>query len=197
MALINYESLKNSNRSNFVFEKRSYEHNDVSYAVNRLNEQISPTIKATKYDIFLSHSINDAPVILALKRRIENYGLSVYVDWINNPMLNRGNVTKETAKLIRNKIKNCKSLLYAYSSNSSLSSWVQWELGYGDGNKNGKVAIVPIQREGDSPDFYKQEYLKLYPIIEAKEDHLDVTDLITIDLKKWLRMTDPLEILKD
>lgn len=34
------------------------------------------------FDVFLSHSLHDAPLILGLKRVLEADGLSIYVDWI-------------------------------------------------------------------------------------------------------------------
>ena len=36
------------------------------------------------FDVFLSHSLRDALLIVGLKRLLEADGLSVYVDWISD-----------------------------------------------------------------------------------------------------------------
>lgn len=115
------------------------------------------------YDIFMSHSYKDKRYIFKLKRDIESMGYSVYVDWIDDSQLDRTNVTKETAELIRHRMKNCKSLFFVTSENTSTSKWMPWELGYFDGLKD-KVAILPL---ADEPSYsYKgQEYLSLYPYV--------------------------------
>ncbi|WKZ71126.1 MAG: hypothetical protein QY331_07660 [Melioribacteraceae bacterium] len=117
------------------------------------------------YDVFLSHSSLDASYILAISEEIKDLGFTVYVDWIEDPALDRKNVNKHTAAKLRERMKNSKSLFYATSVNSSDSKWMPWELGYFDGIKS-KVAILPVY---DSPKYlanYKgQEYLGLYPFV--------------------------------
>ena len=93
-------------------------------------------------------------------------GFKVYVDWIVDPELDRTNVTKETAELIRNRMKNSKSLLLAISTNAAMSKWMPWELGFVDGNTN-RCAIVPVSKDNLSlTTFTRVEYLKLYPYID-------------------------------
>lgn len=116
-----------------------------------------------EYDIFLSHSYLDKEQIASLKIYLEDFGFSVYVDWIDDYQLNRGNVTKETAIRIRERMKKCKSLIYAFSKNSNLSKWMPWELGYFDGIK-GRVAVLPIV-ENETDNFSGMEYLSLYPYV--------------------------------
>lgn len=116
---------------------------------------------AKQYDIFLSHSSVDARLVAGLKLELEDLGYSVYVDWIEDPELNRANVTKENAEILRSRMKQCSTMLYAFSKNASQSTWMPWELGYFDGIK-GKVAVVPIS-ETVSSTFNGNEYLKLYP----------------------------------
>jgi hypothetical protein len=119
------------------------------------------------YDVFLSHRKLDAREVLALKELIESQGLSVYVDWLENPELDRSNVTPATADHLRAVMDKCRSLLYAISMNSSESKWMPWELGYSDA-RHGNVAIVPLS-EGDlvSAGYQGQEFLGLYPYISA------------------------------
>lgn len=117
------------------------------------------------YDIFLSHSYQDADVILGLKYTFEEKGYSVYVDWIEDKQLNRENVNARTANQLRVKMRSCKSLFFATSDNSSSSKWMPWELGYYDGYR-GKVAILPINVSSYQKDsFVGQEYLGLYDYV--------------------------------
>jgi hypothetical protein len=117
------------------------------------------------YDIFLSHSVLDANEIYVLKKMIENMGFSVYVDWIEDPYLDRSKVTPATANILRQRMNRCKSLLFATSSNSAESKWMPWELGYSDG-KVGKSAILPIdEHERTTNQYSGQEYLGLYPYV--------------------------------
>lgn len=113
------------------------------------------------FDIFLSHSTKDAELVAGLKLLLEDLGFKVYVDWIEDPQLNRTYVTKHTAKALQARMRQCKSLIYAFSENSSESRWMPWELGYFDGIKN-KVAVLPISKENRSDDFKGTEYLGLY-----------------------------------
>lgn len=46
-------------------------------------------------------------------------GFKVYVDSIIDPDFNRQNVTLETAKRIRSRLENSKSLIYAQSTNAA------------------------------------------------------------------------------
>jgi len=116
------------------------------------------------YDIFLSHSSSDSEIVAGLKLEIEDLGYSVYVDWIEDPLLNRSNVTKETALVLQERMKNCKSLIYAFSENASDSKWMPWELGYFDALK-GTVAVLPISQTSKH-SFKGTEYLGIYYYVQ-------------------------------
>ena len=116
------------------------------------------------YDIFLSHSSSDAGLVAGLKLELEDLGYSVYVDWIEDPNLSRRNVTKDTALVLQKRMKQCKSLIYAFTENATNSKWMPWELGYFDGIK-GKVAVLPISRTNKN-DFQGTEYLGIYYYIQ-------------------------------
>ncbi|HEY1914700.1 MAG TPA: hypothetical protein VGH27_03905 [Streptosporangiaceae bacterium] len=120
----------------------------------------------TFFDIFLSHSYEDARVIEGVKTLIETTErLAVYVDWIQDAQMDRSQVTESTAQLLRQRMGHCKFLLYVSSEASPNSKWMPWELGYFDGLKGGKVGILPLVRsEGER--FHGQEYLRLYPSYE-------------------------------
>ena len=119
------------------------------------------------FDIFLSHSFLDKDEVEGLYIELTSKGYSVYVDWIIDPHLDRKNVTKESAKLIQDRLKMSKSLLLAISTNATVSKWMPWELGFVDGNTN-KCAIIPVSKnEYNVPNSYTGfEYLSIYPFIK-------------------------------
>ena len=120
----------------------------------------------TGFDIFLSHSFLDKDEVEGLYLELTDFGFTVYIDWIIDPHLDRTNVTKESATLVRNRMKSCKSLLLAISTNATTSKWMPWELGYLDGKTN-KCAIIPVSKDATIPNSYKGvEYLSLYPFIK-------------------------------
>jgi hypothetical protein len=123
----------------------------------------APVSKA--YDIFLSHSYEDAELIYGVKRLIEDLGLTVYVDWIEDAELDRSKVSTATAAVLRVRMRSCSSLVYAHSANSPRSKWMPWELGYFDGFKPMQVWILPLVASSDG-EFDNQEYLGLYPPVE-------------------------------
>jgi hypothetical protein len=116
------------------------------------------------YDVFLSHSIADAEIILGVKLLLEDKGLKVYVDWIEDSKLDRSKVNAATAEILRHRMRSCKSLIYVHSTNSGQSKWMPWELGFFDGH-NGAVAMLPVT-QSEQNDFDGQEYLGLYPNVE-------------------------------
>ncbi len=155
-----------------------------------LNESFRNFSSTKVYDIFLSHSFKDSDLILGLKEYLESeLSLSVYVDWIEDSQLNRTKVNGETANILRTRMRTCKALIYAVSNNSTESRWMPWELGYFDGNKNGKVAILPII-SNSSNQFQGEEYLQLYQYIEKIPKTLSYErDKLKIngnDLKNWV-----------
>ncbi|MCH8475192.1 MAG: toll/interleukin-1 receptor domain-containing protein [Opitutales bacterium] len=115
------------------------------------------------YDIFLSHSFRDADLILGVKLKLEDHGHTVYVDWVEDPQLDRSKVSKVTAEKLRHRMNSCKCLCYATTPSSSESKWMPWECGYMDGKKN-RVAILPLTEHGGS--FVGQEYLGIYPYVD-------------------------------
>lgn len=119
-----------------------------------------------QFDIFLSHSFLDREEVIGIYVDLTNMGYTVYVDWIIDNHLDRNNVTKETATLIRKRLKSSKSLLLAISDNANLSKWMPWELGYVDGHTS-RCAIVPVSKDSiDKYTFRRVEYLLLYPYVD-------------------------------
>ncbi len=154
---------------------------------------------AERYDIFLSHRTDDAVIIYSLKNFLEHFGLTVFVDWVDAPELNRSNVSPKTAERLRVAMKQSDSLLYATSETSSNSKWMPWELGYSDA-LHGRVAIVPISQYETEADSYKgQEYLGLYPYItlsgikgrQGEVFWVNESTSVYTTLLEWLNGTKP------
>lgn len=120
----------------------------------------------SSFDIFLSHSKLDSDLVLGVKSVLESIGKTVYVDWIDDPLLDRSNVTPKTAEKLRMRMRQCKSLFYAHSENATTSRWMPWEIGYFDGFKS-NVAILPIVRGENQTSFAGVEYLGLYPYVDV------------------------------
>ncbi len=162
------------------------------------SEFIKNASEERDFDIFLSHSYLDAAEIKVLAADMKAMGFSVYVDWIEDPSLDRSKVTKKTAELLRQRMKRCKSLFYATSPNSPNSRWMSWELGYFDGFKN-RVAIVPVVDDTSTTadKFTGQEYLGLYPYVanglfgekQTLWIHWDAD--VYVDFKSWLTGAEP------
>lgn len=126
----------------------------------------------TKNTVFLSHSHQDADLVLAAVNFLLTLGVEVYVDWLDGSM--PAVTSGETAAKIKAKIVECQRFAVLLSENSVGSKWVPWELGYADGVKDiNKIAIMPIRRNEYTPDatFDGLEYMSLYPVI--KEGFLD------------------------
>jgi hypothetical protein len=132
-------------------------------------------------DIFLSHSFRDAELVLGLRQKLkEDYGYSVYVDWLEDPQLDRTHVTSETATTLRSRMDECRSLCYAVTPSAPLSKWMPWECGYFDGKK-GRTAILPLTEQAAS-EYVGQEYLGIYPYV--------MEDVVTGQMKNVLWVHD-------
>lgn len=146
---------------------------------------------------FLSHSYKDKKAVLALADEFKNkYKLNVYIDWLEDSELDRTHVNAKTAQTIKERMQNCKCLLYATSENSSSSKWMPWETGLMDGLK-GRVAICPLIG-GDDSNFKGQEYLSMYPFISYEKAEGSDKDVLWINkgsmyvnFTDWLKGKEP------
>jgi len=157
MSIFNFNEI-----NNYKTSYRSYDEMKINNQfINEKNIEIN---LSDEYDIFLSHSYEDREIIPQLKQILQDMGYRVYVDWIDDKLLSRENITKDTAKVLQTRMNQSKSLFFATSKNSPNSKWMPWELGYFDALKNKRVAILPIQKEenGFNNNFIGQEYLGLY-----------------------------------
>ena len=191
MALFSYSSLNNIS----VDITEEY---DFLKEYNILNESSHISLDSIKsydsFDIFLSHSYQDREIIPHLKKKLESFGFTVYVDWINDKLLSRESVDKKTAEILQKRMKQSKCLLYATSSNQKNSRWMPWELGYFDGIKDKMVAILPIKKDNSfSENFQGEEYLGLYYYIDATDTLLWVNERQSkyVKFQDWLNGKKP------
>lgn len=117
------------------------------------------------YYIFLSHSSKDMELIAGLKLILNDLGYTVYVDW-NDEKLDPNNVTPETAAVLRERMKQCRSLIYAFSENASNSKWMPWELGYFDALKKSRVAVLPISQTAKY-SYKGSEFIGVYYVVHV------------------------------
>jgi hypothetical protein len=137
-----------------------------------VNEQVNKGFEASPipigqpFDVFLSHSYDDRDWVQYLHRHLEQYGFSVYVDWIADRLLSRKLASAKTARILKQRMNKCQSLLFATSESAVKSVWMPWELGYFDGMK-GRVAILPFSVHNNLPDdsFKGREFLGMYPLV--------------------------------
>lgn len=156
--------------------------------------------KHSAFDIFLCHSFLDKEEVEGLYIELTRKGLKVYVDWIVDPHLDRNNVTRESAELVRNRLRSSRALLLATSHNADLSKWVPWELGYVDGHTQ-RCALVPVSKDNaNRKSFERREYLKLYPYLEKPNNSFGFSDTIFavdnatnyVEFDSWIRGASPI-----
>lgn len=156
-----------------------------------LNEKVLSSTRSDEFDIFLSHSFSDQKLILGIWLSLEDMGYKVYVDWIHDKNLSRDSVTKDTARVLRQRMLNSKSLFFATTSNSSQSKWMPWELGFKDGH-NRRSAIFPVsQSQTQTNSYVGQEYLGVYPYVSKDRVQGGTTD------KLWINTSSTCYVLFD
>jgi hypothetical protein len=136
--------------------------------VQKSADQVLSEAKASvddAFDVFLSHSSAEPPdILLGVKAILEDRSLRVYVDKYSDPQLSPDKVTRETAEILRRRMRQSNTLLYVYSRHSKMSRWMPWELGFFDGIK-GSVGILPVTQNQEET-FKGEEYLNLYPHVD-------------------------------
>lgn len=150
-----------------------------------LRESVRAASDYEKYDVFLSHASRDAELILGVKAMLEEQGLKVYVDWVEDAQLDRSQVSRLTADILRRRMRQSSSLIWVATNAAGESKWMPWELGFFDGFKPNQVAILPLV-DNSSESFKGQEYLALYPLV-GKNQYKDGTkDIFVEDVgRQW------------
>ena len=141
----------------------------------------SPLEQMKHYDLFLSHSYKDKDKLIELKDSLNAMGLNVYMDWVNDKdELLRDLTCAETAKVITERIKASKAILYVHTNASLDSKWTPWELGFASAlNK-------PILVYRPEPTENEPEYLQLYIPVVLEEGQL-LVGIEKSSIREWLK----------
>ena len=163
-----------------------------SYASRQIQQIAKSFDFSESYDIFLSHSYDDARIVKQIRDQLATKGYSVYVDWIEDTQLDRGQVSSYSAMVLKNRMNNCASLIYLTSDSAEKSVWMPWELGYMDA-RTGRVAVAPVLDDENSEDFEGREYLGIYPYLDLTADSFYIqSDSSTwVSLGGWMQGQDP------
>lgn len=111
---------------------------------------------------FLCHSHNDESLDKGLLVLFKEYGVELYIDWLDSEMPASPN--QETASRLQAKIKSAHYFFFLATANSKASRWCPWEIGYADGIGK-KVCIIPTS---DGQNTYGNEYLQLYSSFDLR-----------------------------
>ena len=164
-----------------------------------LEQQMKKQASVSQHDIFLAHAFDDKELILGVALTLEDLGYKVYLDWRDDPTLDRKNITSATAAKLRERMKASKCLFYSTTDNASTSRWMPWELGFKDG-QNTRAAILPVQAV--TPTGFKgQEYLGIYPYATQEQERNSHQEKLWIRrssscyvvFEEWLTGTEPFE----
>jgi hypothetical protein len=128
-----------------------------------LTERVTAQASVVSFDVFLSHAYDDRELLAGAVLTIEDLGYSVYIDWREDPKLDRSKVTPATAAVLRERMRSSRCLFYSVTPLAKDSAWMKWELGCKDGHNN-RAAILPIETEG-SDHWSGQQFLGLYPYV--------------------------------
>jgi len=137
-------------------------------------------------------------MVLGVALTIEDLGYSVYLDWRDDPSLDRKNVTPATAEKLRERMRASRCLFYSVTPKATESTWMKWELGYKDAHNN-RTAILPVIGSM-TEDYDGQQFLGLYPYVSdgndtAEKPHLWIHRSKTcyVKFEKWLAGAEPNE----
>lgn len=84
-----------------------------------------------RYDVFLSHSSYDTKQLLLLKKQLNEKGLVVYIDWVNdNVMMDRKNQNEDTWNVLKLRMNESEKMLFVMTDNSLRSVWTPREIDY-------------------------------------------------------------------
>ncbi len=177
-------------------------------------------------DVFISHKKEDAKKALRLKQRIvDDFHLSCWIDDEDEMMKRIQEADPVDYKLltdrIRENLRTCRCLIFAYSTESYRSRWMPWELGFFDGrwgrrliglydldegDKENRTQLVQSSSEVGVPEFL-QIYSELKPatlesFLQYVRSPRALSDRADVDIDRWANlvagaMRDPVNVSID
>jgi len=97
------------------------------------------------FDIFLSHRyyLKFYNIIIFYILSI-HYALNVYVDWIFDYDIDRKTLTPDTVKLLKERMKQSRKLLFFNILSSATTNWMAWEVGYFSCLRKDSIGILDL-----------------------------------------------------
>lgn len=134
------------------------------------------------FDLFLSHSSKDIDTLLRMKTILNSQGINVYIDWVNDrEQLRRELTNQDTAKVIIERIKSCKAMMYIHTEASTVSQWTPWELGYAYALGK-KICVLQLYVDASQP-----AYLDIYDKAVVEDDGIYVESNVNrITINSWI-----------
>jgi hypothetical protein len=175
-------------------------------------------------DVFISHKSDDAEKVKRLKQRImDDYHVSCWIDADDEEMQRIQQAERVDYRLltdrIREHLRTCRCLIFAYSTKSRASRWMPWELGFFDGRWGKRLiglydldegaGAKPAPQPGDEagiPEF-EQIYIELTPatlegFLQYVRSPRALSDRADVDIDRWSNlvagaMRDPVNVSVD
>jgi hypothetical protein len=134
--------------------------------------------------VFLSHSTKDADILPGVIEFLEHYGAQVYIDKKDETL--PPYTSRETAKVLRDRIRLCRKFILLTTPTSKNSRWMPWELGIADGHRGTQnMAILPTPDVASDQSWAEQEYLGVYDrIVLGKFTGTDEDTMMVLNQEK-------------
>ena len=110
-------------------------------------------------------------MVLKLMSILNSKDLTVYVDWVEDQLaLKRELTSVDTAKVLIERINSSRAIIFVKTSQSALSLWTPWELGYAQAIGK-KITVLEIDYILGTP-----QYLDIYDKSHLIEDGIIMVD---------------------
>ncbi len=166
------------------------EHSESVTILNEARADRKHGVSSQMVTVFLSHKHDEVTVLENVICMLKSLGVLIYVDWLDEGMPKY--TCGDTARRIKQKIKECKKFILLATEGAIASKWCNWELGYGDAHRYiENIAIMPIT-EKRGGIYSGSEYLQIYPIIKTKYEYITTDCYVEyagnrISLINWLK----------
>jgi TIR domain-containing protein len=170
------------------FTKTILDNKDIKEARKNLAERKSQA----ELVVFVSHSHKDKELVSYVEGLVSHAigsQAQVYVDW-RDPSMPKV-TSAHTAEVLKEKIRASSCIIGIMSETALKSTWVPWELGFGDGVlASPRIAVLPIASEEGNWNGSGSEYLGLYPQI-LNDSYFRINPVVqdssdSISLADWL-----------
>lgn len=138
------------------------------------------------FDVFISHSHRDESRARALAAKLEQWGVSVYVDFQDSGLAQMPDA--DLAERLVNALRQCRLLIFAFSEESVTSRWMPWELGLAHG-VIGRAVLWPFTKRALRAKA-TQEYLHLYEALDPASARDRLNELLAEARRASVRPAD-------